>query len=232
MKRISVTTLEKFRRYLVEASPFDTEANLIESLKGLFTGNDKTKTGSAYHKIIEGEYEQTNGIVFVTADKLRFAFTPGQAKPALDFRKAHPSMANEIDVRAIYETNFGPIQISGRVDVLEGATCRDIKTLYRSLSESEYTDSIQWKFYCDMLGINQFYYDVFEFRGFDQLPSAEIMYIGKDVDVIYHDPIGCLWYPDAKQECQSLLNLFLDYINNRNFFHLLKPAMAEPELNF
>ena len=83
-----------------------------------------------------------------------------------------------------------------------------------------------------MLGIDQFYYDVFEFRGFKELPSAEVLYVGKDVDVIYHDPIGCLWYPEAKYECQTLLNLFLEYIDNRNFFHLLKPAVAEPELNF
>jgi hypothetical protein len=141
-------------------------------------------------------------------------------------------MTNEVDVRQVYQTQYGPIQINGRVDILKGATCRDIKTLYKPLYQAEYTDSIQWRFYCDILGIQEFFYDCFEFQGFDQLPNAEVLYIGKDVKVIAHDPIHCLWYPEAKDECLSLLNLFLDYINNRNFFHLLKPAIAEPELKF
>ena len=53
MYKLSVTTIEKFRRYVVGASEYDTEQALLEAIKGVFTGNDKTRTGSCYHKIIE-----------------------------------------------------------------------------------------------------------------------------------------------------------------------------------
>ena len=151
MKRISVTTLEKFRRYMAETSSFDTEESLIESLKGLFKGNDKTKFGSACHKIVEGEYIGHEGEVAVVIDNEVFVFHKEQYTPYLDYRIAHPLMIHEMPVQKVYETAFGPIQVTGRIDGIEGCVVRDLKNRFRALSDSDYTESCQWKFYLEML---------------------------------------------------------------------------------
>lgn len=213
---------------MVGASAYDTEAALIDKIKGKFEGNDKTRTGSAFHKLIEGVYADVDGIHFAEADGYTFAFTAKQAKPALDYRAQHPRMAHELDVQRIYHTAFGPIQVTGRVDVIEGMAVRDIKTKYRPVDSSEYVDSIQWKFYCDMLGAPEFYYDVFEVKGFPTaLPNAPVIHLPKEVEIVPFDPIHCLAYDGITAECYSTLNLFLEWVHTRDLFSNLKPALGE-----
>lgn len=212
MYRISVTTLEKFRRFTVEASPYDTEAALIETIKGIFLGNDKTRTGEAFHGLIEGEYSsEANG--FLSKGIL---FTPTQARPAFEFKKLHPSMIHEINVRKVYLIPGHEIMITGRMDGLEGIQIRDTKTKFRSIDMQEYADSYQWRFYLDMVELDVFYYDVFEVKGFEALPLRP--------DVQFCDPETlCLYRYDSMQEdCLTLLNDFMKYIHDRNFYHLLK----------
>lgn len=228
MQRVSVTTLEKYRRYMAEASSFDTEEALIESLKGLFKGNDKTKFGGAYHKIIEGNY-------FWSFDKVHadeFVFTADQAQPAIEYRAAHRSMVHEMDIKKTYQTSFFPIQVCGRVDGIEGAHIRDGKTKFRSVKFQEYIDSCQWKFYLDSLGVNTFWYDLFEVQGFKELPAKPPFIMEEGVKVISHEPLKCERYPGMEEEISSLLNSFLEYIHNRGFISLLKPALPETELSF
>jgi hypothetical protein len=228
--RVSVTTLEKFRRYMNEVSSFDTEESLLESIKGIFKGNDKTKTGSAFHKIIEGEFTKEKGRII--ADDV--SFTMQQAKVALDYKKRHPLMVHEISVRKTYHSNFFPIQVSGRTDGTEGLNVHDAKTKYRSPEVQEYLDSCQWKFYLDMLDANIFYYDLFEVQGFGyvQKPGSELLLLNKEVEFIPHDPLQCIRYENMVPDIMVILNGFLDYLHNRNIVHLLKPAITEPELNF
>lgn len=231
MKRISVTTLEKFRRYMTEASSFDTEEALIESLKGIFKGNDKTDFGGAYHKIIEGVFEDYSGNIFVRDNKKEFVFNPAQARPALEYRRDHPRMVHEMDVRKIYTTAFGDVQVTGRVDGIEGAITRDVKTRFKSMNDEEYRESAQWKFYLDMLESDVFFYDVFEIKGFDALPIQK-PYIMPDVIIIPHPALKCERYESMKDDIEALLNDFMGYIDNRNFYDLLKPAIINETETF
>lgn len=228
--RVSVTTLEKFRRYMNEVSSFDTEESLLESIKGIFKGNDKTKTGSAFHKIIEGEYTKVKGRI-IAED---VSFTLQQAKVALDYKKRHPLMVHEISIRKTYPTNFFPIQVSARIDGADGLAIRDTKTKYRTVDVQEYLDSCQWKFYLDIMEADQFYYDLFEVQnfGFSQKGGSSLMELTKDVQFIPHDPLSCIRYENMVPDIMVILNGFLDYLHNRNIVHLLKPAIIEPELNF
>lgn len=238
MQRISVTTLEKFRRYMCEASPTDTEEQLLETIRGEFTGNDKTKTGNAYHQIIEGDYVRgADNMVFVKNEKEKtsFLFYPEQAEPALQYKKDHPFMVHEMKASKIYQTTHGPIQISGRVDGAEGLAIRDIKTKFRPFTVSDYLDSFQWRYYLDMLQTEVFYYDIFEIQGFNGLPTD---FTGvplpppfkMDFEVIAHPEIQCLAYQDMYYDIMDLLELFLSYLENREIMHLLKSA--QPEMAF
>lgn len=225
MNRISATSLEKFRRYMKEVSPYDTEGALIETLSGTFIGNDKTKVGGAFHKLIEGDYT-AEGNMFLADNIL---FTQEQADVAFQFRKDHPAMIQEVPLYKVYETSFGPIQISGRVDGLEGLVIHDHKCKFRNVKWEEYTDSIQWKVYLDIMDTDVFSYNVFEVKGFDQLPTSTPLVLGQDVIFIPHESMPCLRYDTMHNDVVGLLNDFLSYIRNRNLFHYLKPAVEPPK---
>ena len=207
-------------------SDWDTEEALIETLKGLFFGNDKTKTGSAYHKIIEGDFNliKESGIVY--ADDI--AFSIEQALPALNFRAEHMGMVHEITVSKEYEVGDGVIQVSGRIDGLEGIEVRDTKTKYKAIDFQEYLESCQWKFYLDMLQLDTFHYDVFEVKDFQAL-TGKTPYFLPDVKFMPVESLTCYSYSRLQTDCHILLNQFMQYIDNRNFYHLLKQA-NEPSI--
>lgn len=223
--RISVTTLESFRRFIAEASTYDTEESFLATLKGTFTGNAKTRFGQAYHKIIEGE-SSPYGDLFVAGGLL---FHKAQILPALQYREAHPHITHEMNVYKTYDTLHFPIQVSGRVDVIEGIAVRDIKTKFRKPIWQEYIDSIQWKLYLDILEANTFYYDVFEVKGFDD-NEEPTMY--SDVRIMPHETLECVSYAAMQKDITDLLNAFLDFVKDRKLFGYLKPSVDTESLIF
>lgn len=218
MVRVSVTTLEKFRRYMVEASPYDTEEALIESIKGIFLGNDKTKTGGAFHKLIEGDFSsEEHGFM---ADGIHF--TTKQAKAAFNFKAEHRSMIHEVNVGKVYTLRNGlQVYVSGRVDGMEGVVIRDAKCKFGNPDFYEYMDSCQWKFYLDMMNLNVFYYDIFEVQGFNELP------LKPEVVFCENQPLRLSRYGNLQKDCTEVINDFFDYIQNRNMWHFLKLAPAK-----
>jgi hypothetical protein len=219
MQRISVTTLEKFRRFIDGVSEWDTEASLIESLEGKFTGNDKTKVGSAYHLLIEGKaYSAPN---LYEAEGIWF--TKEQAKAGLLYRATHLSMKHEVVCHKVYDTDYWPIQVSGRVDGIDGREIHDVKLKFGRLDWTEYMKSCQWKFYLDMMDTDVFWYDVFMVHGFDALVQEP--YTLPDVTIKAEEPMKCTAYPRMQADNLQLLNHFLEYIHDRNLVHLLKPAV-------
>lgn len=215
---------------MAEVSDFDSEASLIESLEGKFTGNPKTMFGTAYHSLIEKDFKYSKAKKrFIVGD---FHFTEEQAKPGIMYKRAHESMVHEMVVSKIYETKYFPIQVSGRIDGIEGLYIRDIKNKFREPKVQEYMQSIQWSCYLDMLDLNTFYFDLFEIKNYPEFLPDKAPYFFPDVEVIAHEPIECLRYKDMDKDILELLNFFLEYIHNRNFIHLLKPAINHENIIF
>jgi hypothetical protein len=234
MFRISVTTLEKFRRYMAGVSPFDTEEALIESIKGIFKGNDKTRFGSAYHELIEGKYVCPDRDRYQVGDYL---FSGTQASPAVLYKMNHMIMVHELPYSCIFKTNYFYIQVTARIDGMEGACVRDVKTKFRDVAVQEYLDSYQWRYYLHMTGLDHFFYDVFQVTGFDQVLKRSLMLdpakiFQESIQVQEPVEIHCKRYDGMQQELTTLLNDFLDYIHSRNLLCFLKPANEINELNF
>lgn len=208
---------------MTQASSFDTEASLIESIKGVFIGNDKTRVGSAYHKIIEQEAVIVDGGLVAEADGVRIFFTDDQALPAVEFKAQHPTMIHEIPVTKVYETKIGPVLISGRIDGLEGRYVQDTKCKFRAPNFQEYVDSYQWRYYLDMLELSTFLYDLFEIRGFNALEGNQ-PYTLAGVTFHPNDRLQCNWYTGLRTDCRLMLQEFLDYIELRNLWPYLKKA--------
>jgi hypothetical protein len=234
MFRISVTTLEKFRRYMAGVSAFDTEESLIESIKGIFKGNDKTRFGNAYHELIEGKYVCPDQDLYQVGGH---HFSAAQARPAVAYKMNHLSMVHEMTANCVFKTNYFYIQVSGRIDGVEGAHVRDVKTKFRSVDVQEYLDSYQWRYYLHMTGLDYFFYDVFEVQGFDQACKQELVFDSAKtfqypIQVLEPVEIRCERYDGMQHELTTLLNDFLDYIHSRNLLPFLKPALPHAELNF
>lgn len=212
-----------------EVSPVDTEESLIQTLSGEFVGNDKTKFGTAYHSLIEGDY------IFNREEKSfkvgDFVFSSEQAYPGLSYKASHQSMVHEMVASKIYETKYGQIQVSGRIDGIEGLFVRDIKTKFRTPKDQEYRDSLQWRHYLIMLGLDIFFFDLFEVRGFEALPFNPPYQFG-EVSIIPHEPIECNRYEGMEDDVLNYLNLFLDYVHLKNFHHYLKPALEHEDFIF
>lgn len=244
MYRISVTALEKFRRYMNEESSYDTEASVLESLRGGFKGNDKTIFGHGYHHLFEGLYKEVEGGVLTTPPPPKKAshqpdtpvfFRYEQALPAMAYNAAHRMTAREIDVRKIYRSKRGPIEVNGRLDAIEGIFIRDGKVKFRDPGDLyEYRDSCQWKFYCHCMESDVFYYDIFEVSGFKEFDPQPFeltppnvlqpVFVPAHVEVKAHDPFQCLAYPGMELELVSLLNDFMDWLHFRNYTQYLKHA--------
>lgn len=239
MLRVSVTTLESYRRYRDGVSEMDTEERLVEKLKGLFTGNPKTRIGSAFHSIIEigrkaihlessPEVKEPTNIVLVGEDKIRM--TMQQTDIFLKYRRAHPVMIHEIPLFKVYDTpRLGQIMITAKTDGIEGRIIRDAKVKFRKPDYVEYLDSFQWRFYQDIMGLDTFYYDIFEVIGFNQEERpADI----SSCIIEEHEPLRCDRYIKLAADCQNLVTDFLEYIHLRDFFTHLKQATIYHEDSF
>lgn len=221
MQRISVTTIESFRRYVTEASPFDTEEKLLETIKGIFVGNPKTQFGSAYHSILEGKFKNEESLVLAGG----YRFTNEQAMPAINYRNRHTDIVSEVSVQKVYRTSYGEVQLSGRVDALEGLFIRDTKTKFRTPDFQEYLNSSQWKFYCDMLEAETFIYDVFEVRGFKDDATMDEKFF-PDLRIMEVKSLACHTYAGMHKELITLLDYFLGFLSAKGLWHHLKPALT------
>ena len=202
---------------MVSASPRDTEEELLQTIKGIFLGNDLTMVGGGYHKIIEGEAQIVEG--GLVADDI--FFTAEQARAGLEFKSRHKHMIHEVSISKDYQTKFGPVRVSGRVDGMEGRVIRDAKCKFRSPDFQGYIDSYQWRYYEDILLLDCFYYDLFEVKGFKALTGA-LPYQLPGVSFHAHDPLQCVRYPNLGGDCLAMLNDFLEYIDLRNYWPALK----------
>ena len=222
MYRISVTSLEKFRRFVAGASPFDTEESLLDTLSGEFKGNEYTFIGTAFHNIVEqGEAAYTFGADGIRSmvDGTEVIMSYEQAFTALRYRYRMPEAIYEVPVGKDYLTAAFPIHVTGRADVILGNDVRDIKTKYSAPKAEEYMESCQWRFYLEMFNADRFVFDVFEFRGYDKSKHGTDV---RGLELRPFDPIECIRYTTMQEDNQKLVSDFCDYIDNKKLHHLLK----------
>lgn len=238
MKVIRCTTLEKFNRYISERSSFDTEQSLIEAVTGAFKGNEYTRIGTVFHKIIEGDY---SGIVKVSPEVRvelvgrkkeeviinlpasrkfdidgYFVFLDvNQCRVAVDYGESYPTAFHEI---RLFQEIEG-VMITGCADILNGNVIRDIKTKYSPPDDSDYIDSFQWRLYLELFGADIFHFDLFVFEGYQKDKH------GYDVRGLpltrYLPPITCYRYPKMEEDNHKLVRDFIEWAKFRGIYESL-----------
>lgn len=236
---VRVTMLEAYRRYMEQSDYANyeiTEQSVIDSISGAFTGNVYTKTGKAFHRIVEegtpvcekveaGERtflyygkEQKEpvpcGRAFdIDGDKVIMDIR--QCKVALEYRNQYPDAFHEI---RLYR-DFGKAIVTGCADMIDGAEIRDIKTKYSAPSDSDYINSCQWKFYLELFNADVFHFDLFVFEGYNKDKH------GFDVRglplVRYNPPITCYRYEGMEQDNMNLLESFMEWVEHRGLTQFL-----------
>lgn len=239
MLKISVTTLEQFRRYMNEVSDGDTEASVIDRLKKKFKATEKTRIGSAWHKIIEEPGLATK--TFKNKGKYwcmveGIAFPQEEALKARAYRMKHKMIICELPISKTYKIGNDEIMVTGRIDGIEGVQVRDAKVKFFEPDVNYFMDSCQGKFYMDILECKVCHYDVFEVM---QPITKEVMpkYGSTADDIIYrktggyklkkgddginylnrfqiivHEPITCSAYIGMQNELHQLLREFITWV--------------------
>lgn len=223
MKRISITTLETYRKFF-SGDEWTNQEAMVAAITTPFEGNAYTYIGSAFHAIVEQgeaviEELPEPGKFRVTVDGHEVIFNEGQVTMALKYRSKLPYAFHEEWIGREFDTPAMPIWVHGRVDILHGTFVRDIKTKYSAVKYNDYVNSAQWKFYLDLTGLDTFYFDLFEF------PSYNKDRHGCDVSSLGIRPYGaieCLRYDGMEDENRRLVCDFTDFIKKYNLTDYLK----------
>ena len=222
---IRVTTLEKFRRYLTEASSYDTEQAVIDTLSGEFSGNEYTRIGTAFHKVVEvGDPTcckvLDNGYEF-DIDGHSVLLNYNQCQIGLDYRNEHPGAFHEIR----QYKDYGRAIVTGCADMIDGIELRDTKTKYSTPSDKDYIDSCQWRYYLDIFNADVFHFDLFIFEGY------KIDNHGYDVRGLelkrHTPPITCYRYPEMEADNIALINAFMDWAESRS---IILPSFSHEQI--
>ena len=222
MRLVRVTQLEQFRKYMSGCSYIEEE-DIIASLSGEFTGNNKTRIGTAGHAIIEKGFNN----LFVDDDNTWIApidneyfarFSADQVNLLLEHRLSLPAAFHELKHGKNYNTRHYTIHVGGTQDIIHGITVHDTKFVFRKPDYSNYTDSCQWRFYLQFLGLDIFYFDLFEFIGYQDDMKLNVALL----ELKQHKPLNCVRYKNMEQDNQNLVENFVDWVEYRGLTHLLK----------
>lgn len=239
MLKISVTTLEQFRRYLNQVSGQDTEQAVIDRVKRKFKDTENKQIGSAWHKLIEDLRLTTTS--FKSKSKYwciseGIAFPKEEALKARAYRMKHKMIVCEVPVSKVYKIGANEITVTGRIDGIAGLHIRDAKVKFFEPDVNYYMDSCQGKFYMDILQCKVCHYDVFEVvqptvkevmpaygstvddiiyrkTGGYKLTKGDdgISYLNR-FQVIAHEPITCSAYIGMQNDLHVLLLEFLKWV--------------------
>ena len=235
---VRVTQLESFRRFISGEYDFITEQSVIENITQEFTGNEYTRIGSSFHKIVElGSIQAAERLGLATrveAGERSFTYyskpktepTPqgwrigiGDDAAILDdeqvataerYAQKYPAAIHEVRTYKEYDD----VVVTGCADIINGLEIRDIKTKYSTINDADYIKSAQWRFYMELFECEHFAFDLFAFDGY------KLEKHGDDVRGLplkpIQPPINCVWYNKLQEDNKLLLKEFLQWIKCRN----------------
>lgn len=180
-----VSNIEAFRRWRE-----DDEASLDDLIRSITTDEPSPAmmAGTAFHKAME------------TAD-----FGDHDTLRVGDY--LFHLQGGEIELPTIREMRgekaYGDLLVSGQVDALRGRRVTDHKTTSRFDAE-RYLGGVQWRFYLDIFGADEFQWNVFEIR---EIAPNEYTVAPPQILKAYR-------YPDLHRDCATLAADYLVFAKN------------------
>ena len=235
MITVSVTILEKFRRFMGRASSKDTEQALIEAMTGKFKPTPETMIGRAFHRMCERPdlttTKLTKGRYWKIAEGVAL---PSEVEAyAAKYHKVHHGGVYEVKADKIYRILNRDIRVKGRLDLVEGMRVRDNKIRFNTLEVAEeYIDSLQWRLYLDMLGVDVFYYDIYNVLNYKkpEKPGKDGLLYVDDIQLKRLEPLMCCRYPTMDNDIRYWLTEFMKWAQYRKLMPLLNREEVANEL--
>lgn len=224
MKRISVTTLEVYRKF-ISNHPYTSYEDVENAIKGVFTGHrEYVDIGTAFHKIVEDGFCEHCSCgdkyrVSVGNDVQNVIFSCEQVEEALKYKHSMPGAINEVEIGRAFKSRVMDIWVGGRCDILNGYEVNDIKTKFSPVIYMDYYSSCQWKFYLDLLELDTFSFDFFLFKGY------KVDKHGYDVSglpIIRPESINLYRYDTMEADNRLLVDRFCEFVQISSLYDYLK----------
>jgi hypothetical protein len=149
MKRISVSQIGSYLAYLNGHISLD---KFVDGIKHKTPPSIKMRAGTIFHCAIQDiPCEQDERIIFTDEDIQ-------EAKLKVDYR----SEIFEYKIRKKFPTEYGEIFVTGVADQIVGNVVHEFKTTYSAFSYERYAESIQWMAYCNLFGVEEVRYQVWQ----------------------------------------------------------------------
>lgn len=220
--RVSATTLESFRLYM--EADFMPEAELIETIQGVFRPNKKMMLGQAFGRCLEKpeKYRQDAG-EFAEAPYYRVPIRVGEEWVEYIFSEAMMQPCLDVfDRRGVFEAKatkeYGDVTVVAKVDQLLGTGIIENKTKLSQFDFDKYQESYQWRFMLDLFdGATSVSYNVFLLHE----DKDDGSYSLKDIEQFTLYP-----YPDLHQDCVEMVGRFTEYVKQRGLEDVLREKQA------
>lgn len=232
---ISVSKVEAFHKWVARQTEdneaFNNEESFLATLMGKFVQIDHAKYGECFHAIVEGT--ATHEIYRPNEPdpdgtwggwKYKEVIIPdSQGRHAVDYRNAHPYMTKELPVSKLYHLRDCDLIITGRIDGLEGNVLRDTKTKYSNPDIMEdYIQSIQWKFYLDIMAMDTLMFDIFQVSGFKSIADCLTAKIKP------WEPLPVKRYPTMTQDITEAMEDLMEYLRFKNLLEYVVIPQISP----
>lgn len=198
MLKISATQLESYRRYLLDKISLQ---QLVDSWTKRTEPSLKMIAGSIFHAKIQGmQHEEDERIQFDEQDII-------DARTKVDNR----SQIFEYKLRLPIDTKHGVVMFTGVADQIVGNVVHEFKTTYSSFSYDQYCESMQWRAYSYLFGVEKVQYQVWTLQ--EPKGAGEVIRV-KDYNSMMMYTNSCTEY-----EFKSMLEKAVDLMYMLNLQH-------------
>lgn len=187
------------------------ESELQDTIRGVWTPNDKVRLGLAFEKIL-----MDPDAYLVVGGYACDGFTIDRAEmdPCLD----------RIDRRGVFQVKaqraYGPHDVVVKTDQMLGATVFDWKTTTSPFNVDKYLESYQWRFTFDVLPAKEFIYQVFLLNDHG---NGVVEVRGVEEVKVYP-------YPALSSDCADLVFDFVEYCRVRKLDGILQERQIAAEV--
>jgi len=200
MLKINVTSLNNVSAYMKDEIEV---GDLIERLTGEYKPTALMKIGESFHAVLESPYSYY--------DKAKSLYVCGgyefTVSDVLHASKVIPQEAiYELSVDKIYSVNGHDILVTARVDAIYGRYIYENKTTFSTFSFDRYYDSMQWRYYLDMMDGERMYYNIFCMK--EPLEDSRLVTL-RSIERFYFKP-----YPSLADDIKSNLSDFITVIED------------------
>ena len=150
MIKVSATNLEAYRKYLAERISLDA---LLDTILRRSEPNNMMIKGTLFHEMMQTS-EPERYLEYFSEDCIE------TARSFMDYR----SPLFEVKTRKQYQTRRGIVSLTGMADQILGNKIIEIKTRYSPIQYATYSESLQWRVYCDVFDVLEVQYKIFEFK--------------------------------------------------------------------